>query len=48
MYDYTRADGDAELQKVLTTINDYGYTLITVSQYEHTYTIFFRRPANGK
>ena len=47
MYDYTRADGEAQLQKVLTTINDYGYTLIAVSQYEHTYTIFFRRPADA-
>ena len=48
MYDYARADGDAQLQRILMTISEQGYTLISVSQHEHTYTIFFRGPADGK
>lgn len=48
MYDYTRADGDAQLQRILMTINEQGHTLVAVSQYEHAYTVFFRRPADGK
>lgn len=47
MYDYAYADGDAQLQNILMTINEQGYSLISVSQYEHTYTIFFRRPADA-
>ena len=48
MYDYIRADGEAQWQRILVTINEQGYTLISVSQHEHTYTIFFRRPADGR
>ena len=45
--DYHVADGDIQLRRILATINNQGYELISVSQYEHTYTIFFRRPADG-
>ena len=47
VYDYVRADGDQELQRVLSRINALGYTLVSVSQYEHTYTVFFRRTDNA-
>lgn len=42
VYDYARADGDYQLQQILETLRQEGYTLICVSQYEHTYTVFFR------
>ena len=48
VYDYVRADGDLELQRILDRINALGYTLISVYQHAHTYTIFFRRCADGK
>lgn len=47
VYDYARADGDVELQVVLTTINQKEYELTCVSQHEHSYTVFFRRPADA-
>lgn len=47
LYDYVRCDGDAELQKAIAEINANGYSLISVSQYEHTYTVFFRRCINA-
>ena len=45
MYDYARVDGDAQLQDILRLINERGYTLMCVSQHEHTYTVFFRGAA---
>ena len=48
VYDYVRCDGDQELQRILGRINALGYTLISVSQHAHTYTVFFRRCADGK
>lgn len=43
IYDYVRADGEAELQEAIGRINELGYTLVCVSQYEHNYTVFFSR-----
>lgn len=45
--DYARCDGEKELQKIIDRINTQGYTLVSVTQYEHTYTVFFRRPVYG-
>ena len=47
LYDYKRCDGEKALQEALHIINATGYVLVSVTQYEHTYTIFFRRPVNG-
>lgn len=47
LYDYKRCDGETALQEVLHIINTSGYTVVSVTQYEHTYTVFFRRPVNG-
>lgn len=47
LFDYERCDGEASLQKIIQRINAAGYSLVCVSQYEHTYTVFFRRPVNG-
>jgi hypothetical protein len=47
IYDFVHCDGDAALQDVIGTINQNGYELISVTQQEHTYTVFFRRPADG-
>lgn len=47
LYDYALCDGVATLQAVIQCINVSGYSLVCVSQYEHTYTVFFRRPVNG-
>ena len=43
LYDFALCDGTAELQRVIEDINENGYQLVSVSQYEHTYTVFFRR-----
>ena len=43
LYDFALCDGIAELQRVIGEINEHGYRLVSVSQYEHTYTVFFRR-----
>lgn len=47
LFDYERCDGEDALQKIIQRINASGYSLVCVSQYEHTYTVFFRRPVNG-
>ena len=47
LYDYNRCDGETALQETLRIINSCGYALVGVTQYEHTYTIFFRRPIDG-
>ena len=48
VYDYVRCDGDQDLQRALGRINTLGFTLVSVSQYEHTYTVFFRRCADER
>ncbi len=47
LYDYQRCNGETALQEVFRIINTSGYILVSVTQYEHTYTVFFRRPVNG-
>lgn len=47
VYDYEMCDGEGELRQIIEHINTHGYTLISVTQHEHTYTVFFRRPACG-
>lgn len=47
MCDYHVADGGIQLRRILATINNQGYELISASQHEHTYTVFFRRPTNA-
>lgn len=45
VYDYQFCVEDEELEATIREINDRGYTLISVTQYGETYTVFFRRPA---
>lgn len=47
LHDYKRCVGEIALQEVIHIINTSGYTLVSVTQYEHTYTVFFRRPVDG-
>ena len=47
LYDFEVCDGEAELRQIIEHINTHDYTLISVTQHEHTYTVFFRRPACG-
>ncbi len=47
IYDFVHCDGDAALRDVIATINSSGYTLVSVTQHEHTYTVFFQRAADG-
>lgn len=46
-YDYEICNGEKALQAALHLINTNGYTLVSVAQYEHTYTVFFRRSLHG-
>ena len=45
--DYEQCEGEVALRKTIQQINTSGYTLISVSQREDTYTVFFRRPVDG-
>lgn len=47
LYDYAVCDGEKALRQVIEHINTKKYTLVSVTQYEHTYTVFFRRPVYG-
>ena len=47
LYDFVHCDGDADLKDVIAIINRSGYTLVSVTQQEHTYTVFFQRSADG-
>lgn len=47
LYDFVYCDGAAELHRIIETINREGYQLISVSQHENTYTVFFQRAADG-
>lgn len=47
LYDYTVCDGELALQQAIERINRGGYSLVSVTQYEHVYTVFFRRPVCG-
>ena len=47
LYDFALCDGIAELQQAIEEINENGYRLVSVSQHEHTYTVFFRRYVNA-
>lgn len=46
-YDFERCDGNEALKTVISIINHSGYELVSVTQHEHIYTVFFRRPADG-
>ena len=43
LYDFVRCVGDDELEQLIQTINENGYDLVSVTQKEDTYTVFFRR-----
>lgn len=43
LYDYTVCEGRAELEAALLKINEEGFVLVSVTQREDTYTVFFRR-----
>ena len=43
LYDYTVCEGQAELEAALLKINEEGFVLVSVTQREDTYTVFFRR-----
>lgn len=46
-YDYEICDGEMSLQRTIEFINEHGYSLVSVTQYEDKYTVFFRRPLYG-
>lgn len=45
LYDYALCEGFRELEKMLQIINESGYQLVSVTETNWTYTVFFRRPA---
>ncbi len=45
VYDFSICDGVDALKTVISIINAGRYELVSVTQHEHTYTVFFRRPA---
>ena len=47
VYDFQLCTGRAELVRTMDYINRHGYDLISVTQYQETYTVFFRRRACG-
>lgn len=47
IYDFTQCDGIKALAAVIDIINRSGYTLVSVTQFGHTYTVFFQRAADG-
>ena len=47
VYDYEVCDGGEALKQIIAHINTHSYDHISVTQHEHTYTVFFRRPACG-
>ena len=47
IYDFEICDGFYQLKALIATINEKGYTLVSVTQQEHVYTVFFRRPVDG-
>ena len=47
LYDFVRCDDWESLTLALAEINENAYTLVTVTQHEEVYTVFFRRPAGG-
>ena len=47
IYDFQVCEGRPELLRTMDYINRHGYDLISVTQYQETYTVFFRRRACG-
>lgn len=47
IYDFLYADGREALKAVIGILNAASYELVSVAQYEHTYTVFFRRRADA-
>lgn len=47
IYDFTICDGVDALKAVISIVNASSYELVSVTQHERTYTVFFRRPADG-
>lgn len=47
VYDFLFADGIEALKAAIEMLNTSGSELISVSQYEHTYTVFFRKQLYG-
>jgi hypothetical protein len=45
LYDFVRCVGDDELEQLIQTINENGYDLVSVTQKNDIYTVFFRRYA---
>jgi hypothetical protein len=45
LYDFVRCVGDDELEQLIQTINENDYDLVSVTQKDDTYTVFFRRYA---
>lgn len=45
LYDFVRCVGDGELEQLIQTINENGYDLVSVTQKNDIYTVFFRRYA---
>lgn len=45
LYDFVRCVGDDELEQLIQTINENAYDLVSVTQKDDTYTVFFRRYA---
>lgn len=47
LYDYEFCSTRSDLQRVMESINQNGYELVSVTQDINCYTVFFRRPVRG-
>ena len=47
IYDFKVCDGFYSLKALIDEINLRGYVLISVTQHEHVYTVFWRIAING-
>lgn len=47
LYDFHYCLGQDALAKTMATINQNGFELIAVTQYQYSYTVFFRRRTCG-
>jgi hypothetical protein len=45
LYGFVRCVGNDELEQLIQTINENAYDLVSVTQKDDTYTVFFRRYA---
>lgn len=47
IYDIEFCDGVGQLKRTIAEINQFGCSLVSVTQCGHSYTVFFKRLAHG-